>query len=109
MGRLTYDSTTEVSIDDRALAHLQIVIGAKLQRGEAFHFSWKDVDHPVEMQALWLAPDIPLHFKYFGSRPAAINKAWIAALAATSNSGGGLHLVPEPTEPGSDSGTGDRE
>lgn len=109
MGRLTYDSTTQVSIDDRVLAHLQIVIGAKLQRGEGFHFSWKDADRPGEMQTLWLAPDIPLYFKYFGSRPAAINKPWVAALAAASNSGGGLHLVPEPVEANVDSGASDRE
>ena len=34
MGKLTYDSTMTVDFDDRVLAHLQLVIGAKLRRAE---------------------------------------------------------------------------
>lgn len=39
MGKLYYDSTLNTDIDDRTLAHLQVVIGAKLRRGESFYFS----------------------------------------------------------------------
>ena len=42
MGKLTYDSTLTVDFDDRVLAHLQLVIGAKLRRAESFYFSWRD-------------------------------------------------------------------
>jgi hypothetical protein len=97
MGKLFYDSTLTVDFDDRVLAHLQIVIGAKLRRGESFYFSWKD-DPAVGdgRSTIWLAPNIALHYKYFGSRLPALNRDWIIALSASSNSAGGLQIVPEP-------------
>jgi hypothetical protein len=97
MGKLFYDSTLTVDFDDRVLAHLQIVIGAKLRRGESFYFSWKD-DPAVGdgRSTIWLAPNIPLHYKYFGSRLPALNRDWILALSASSNSASGLQIVPEP-------------
>ena len=64
MGKLTYDSTLTVDFDDRVLAHLQLVIGAKLRRHESFYFSWRD-DPAVGdgRSTLWLHPTIPLYFK----------------------------------------------
>ena len=38
MGQLIYASTFEARFDDRVLAHLQIVIVAKLRRQESFAF-----------------------------------------------------------------------
>ena len=106
MGRLTYDSTTAINFDDRTLAHLQIVIGSKLRRGESFAFSWVMNDSDGDRRnSLWMAPDIPLHFKYSGSRQPAINPAWIDELAALANSGGGLQLVPESAAGGDTSAT----
>ena len=104
MGKLTYDSTLTVDFDDRVLAHLQLVIGAKLRRAESFYFSWRD-DPAVGdgRSTLWLHPTIPLHFKYAGGRQPSINRAWIDLLMSAANSPGGLHLMPEPPE---DSGAG---
>jgi hypothetical protein len=100
MGKLTYDSTMTVDFDDRVLAHLQLVIGAKLRRGESFFFSWRD-DQSVGdgRSTLWMHPTVPLYFKYSGSRPPPINRAWIDALVGSANSATGLHIVPEPQEP----------
>jgi hypothetical protein len=39
MGAFNYDSTLKVDFDDRVLAHIQIVIGAKLRRGESCYLS----------------------------------------------------------------------
>ena len=42
MGKLVYGaSVTEIDIDDRTLAHLEIVIIAKLRRDEKFVLSWQ--------------------------------------------------------------------
>lgn len=97
MGKLTYDSTLGVDFDDRVLAHLQLVIGAKLRRGESFYFSWRD-DPAIGdgRSTLWLHPRISLVFKYAGGRQPSINRAWVDALMSTANSPGGLVLVPEP-------------
>lgn len=110
MGKLTYDSTLTVDFDDRVLAHLQLVIGAKLRRGESFYFSWRD-DPAVGdgRSTLWLHPTIPLHFKYAGGRAPSINRAWIDLLMSSANSPSGLHLMPEPPEDSSGGGGGERE
>ena len=49
MGKLTYDSTLTVDFDDRVLAHLQLVIGAKLRRAESFVDA---EDHDVRVHLL---------------------------------------------------------
>jgi len=99
MGHLVYDGgTAEVLLDDRTLAHLQIVIIAKLRRQESFAFSWKDPSSAGDGRStIWLHPMASLRFRFAGSRPPAVNPAWVALLAASANSGGGLHVLPEPT------------
>lgn len=96
MGTLTYDSSLAADFDDRTLAHLQFVIGAKLRRNEPFFFTWKD-DPAIGngRSAIWVHAAIPLTFKFAGSRPPAISRDWIDALMLSANSAGGLHLVPE--------------
>ena len=102
MGKLTYDSTMTADFDDRVLAHIQMVIGAKLRRGESFYFSWQD-DPAVGdgRSTIWLNPGIPLAFKYFGGRAPKLNRDWIESLMVSANSAGGLQLVPEPKPTGS--------
>ena len=97
MGKLIYDSTMTIDFDDRILAHLQVVIGAKLRRGESFFFSWKEDNRIGDGRtSIWLQPTIPLSFKYFGSRTPSINRLWIEALMTAANSANGLHILPEP-------------
>lgn len=98
MGKIVYgDSGIEIIFDDRDMAHLQIVIGAKLRRKESFFFSWRDTTAVGSgRSSIWLDPAIPLYFKYFGSKPPTINKEWIASLIDSSNGPGGLQYTPEP-------------
>lgn len=87
----------ELPFEDRALAHLQIVVGSKLRRGESFFFSWKQGDSPNDPRSsLWLSPAIPLLFKFSGGRPPRINTDWLRLLEETANSGRGLILLAEP-------------
>ena len=99
MGILTYDGL-ESEFDDRVLAHLHVVIVQKLRRGESFCLSWRDT-HAVGggRSSLWLHPSIPLHFKFFGSKPPALNREWISILTLSSNSSQGLVVTPEPDAP----------
>jgi hypothetical protein len=97
MGAFNYDSTLKVEFDDRVLAHMQIVIGAKLRRGESFYFSWRDDDSVGDGRTtVWLHPALPLVYKYYGGRMPRINPAWIQVLTDSANSNGGLQLLPEP-------------
>lgn len=106
MGKLLYGlSGVEIGFDDRVLAHLQVVIGAKLRRGESFYFSWKDDPNIGDGRStIWLSESIPLYFKYSGGRSPALNREWIETLISSSNSGQGLQLSEEQRPAGEASG-----
>lgn len=100
MGTIFYgDSATPIEIEDRALAHLKVVIATKLRRGESFTLSWT---HPEDQEpgrsTVWLHPSIPMRFVFDDPEPAMLSRAWIEALANSANSSGGLMLVAEPLE-----------
>ncbi|MFM9919734.1 ATP-dependent DNA ligase [Lacisediminihabitans sp. H27-G8] len=97
MGSLHYGAVNgEIAFDDRALAHLQVVIVAKLRRHESFQFSWTNSQaRGGGRNSIWLSPGSSLLFRYSGNRPILINRSWIDALAASANSGGGLVFTGE--------------
>jgi len=95
MGSFTYDRVV-VEIDDRTLAHLQIVIIVKLRRGESFLLSWRDAATVgAGRSSVWLNPGIPLYFKFVGGRPPAINPEWIERLTRRAEGAQGLVVVGE--------------
>lgn len=97
MGRMTYNSTLTADFDDRTLAHLQAAIGAKFRLGESFYFTWHDdVSRGGGHSTIWLHPNIPLNYKYFGGHAPALNGAWLAALIRSADLATGLKMVPEP-------------
>ena len=99
MGTFIYEGGPKVELEDRALTHLQLVIMAKLRRGEPFCFTWReDMSVGGGRTTVWLHPESALVFKFTGSRQPPINRTWVDALAFTSNSPGGLYLVHEPAE-----------
>lgn len=98
MGQLIYDTTTHIDIDDRPLAHLQVVIFNKLRRRESFPFSWmEDRGDGSGRSSVWLAPELPLRFRFSGNRMPTLNTQWVELLVATANTTAGLHLVHEPS------------
>jgi len=62
-------------------------------------FSWKD-DMAIGdgRTTVWVHPALSLVFKFFGARPALINRAWIDVLMATANGPTGLQITREPTQ-----------
>ncbi len=100
MGTIVYGFTGQVvSIDDRALKHLQVVIIAKLRRGEGFAFHWETpVPEGDGHAVLWLHPSVPLIFTFDEARPPSINRQWLEMLSVAANSSAGLKLMPEPSD-----------
>ena len=97
MGTIYYGgSATPIDIEDRALAHLKVVIATKLRRNESFTVSWQ---HPEDQRrgrsTLWIHPSIPLRFVFDDTEPAQLSRAWIEELANSANSSGGIMLVAE--------------
>ena len=100
MGHLHYgDHSASVEIDDRALAHLQVVILHKLRRGESFPFSWiEPTSTGSGRSTIWLHPTVTLRFTFAGNRMPSLNAAWIEQLSALANSDGGLRSTTEPLD-----------
>lgn len=98
MGKLIYGpGGHDYEIEDRALAHLQLVMLAKLRRGEAFPFTWvpeRDIGHG--RVTMWIFPAQQLQFQYSGGKMPEINRAWIDDLMTAANSGPGLRITQEP-------------
>lgn len=96
MGFLIYGGNQEYEFEDRTLAHLKIAITMKLRRQECFLMSWVN---PAERGSgrisIWLTPNIPLVFRFSGSRAPQLNKQWLDALAEHAGTPRGLIVVPE--------------
>jgi hypothetical protein len=102
VGTLYYgDSRHPISIDDRSLAHVKIVIINKLRRNESFSFSWAHADRNGR-STIWLSPAIALHFEFEGGRAPALNRHWLEQLAQVASSTAGLVLSDEPSEGAAD-------
>ncbi|NYE21440.1 hypothetical protein [Microbacterium immunditiarum] len=97
MGTIYYGGAgTPIHIEDRALAHLKVVIATKLRRNESFTVSWKHPEgEPRGRTTLWLHPSIPLRFVFDDPEPAQLSREWIEELANSANSSGGIMLVAE--------------
>jgi len=95
-------SATPIHIDDRALAHLKVVVATKLRRGESFTLTWKHPDdQPRGRSTIWLHPSIPLRFVFDDPETIDLSREWLEELAQTANSSSGITLVAEviDTEP----------
>lgn len=97
MGTIYYGgSATPIHIEDRALAHLKVVIATKLRRGESFTLSWRHPDdQPRGRSTIWLHPSIPLRFVFDEPETPRLNRQFIEDLANSANTSGGIMLVAE--------------
>ena len=102
MGTIYYGgSATPIHIDDRALAHLKVVIATKLRRSESFTVTWQHPDdQPRGRSTIWLHPSIPLRFVFDDPEPTELSRTWIEELASSANSSGGITLVAEHFDTG---------
>ena len=78
MGMLVYNGRMTLHIDDRVLAHLQVVVINKLRRRESFTFTWDD---GAQEAVCWIGPSIPLEFTYSGNRRPLLNREWLELMA----------------------------
>ena len=102
MGTIYYGGgATPIHIEDRALAHLKVVIATKLRRDESFTVSWQHPDdQPRGRSTIWLHPSIPLRFVFDDPEPAELSREWIEELANSASSTGGIMLVAEHFDTG---------
>ncbi len=93
MAQFLYGSPPEsFELDDRTLAHIEIVVLAKLRRQEAFAFSLERADGG--RSTLWIGTNSTLQFRFDGGEQ-EINRVWLEALIDSANSPAGLKILPE--------------
>lgn len=97
MGQFVYDSDTILTIDDRTLAHLQVVILDKLRRNESFALDLHDDRH---VRTVWISQRSALAFHYSGNRSPALNQRWLELMSGDAGLGGVLRVLPEPPATG---------
>ncbi|MDJ0335329.1 MAG: hypothetical protein ACOH10_00930 [Rhodoglobus sp.] len=100
MGTLYYgDSRFAIPVEDRTLSHLKVVMINKLRRGESFSFSWaKSSAEGHGRSTIWIAPSLPLHFDFEGSKAPVLNRRWLEELSLVASSGSGLVILDEPDD-----------
>ncbi len=98
MGTLVYGSgALRVEFDDRVLAHIQAVVGVKVRRNERFFLSWFDTQAVGDgRSAVWIAPEIPLAFRFTTAAQHRLNRPWVEAMILAAGSSAGLVLTREP-------------
>lgn len=96
MGFLVYGGSQEYEFEDRTLAHLKVAITTKLRRQESFLMSWvQPQERGGGRVSVWLAPSIPLVFRFAGGRPPSLNRHWIEVLTNHSHTARGLVVMSE--------------
>lgn len=97
MGTLHYGaSRTSLRMDDRALAHLQVVITTKLRRNEGFLLQW---DRPVESGSgrggFWIHPNCDIAYDYEGGREAKLDHDELDRMMVAASATGGVRITAE--------------
>jgi hypothetical protein len=105
MGSIQYGGADDaIHLDDRALAHMKVVIATKLRRNESFTLSWRHAEgDPEGRSTIWLHPSIPLRFTFDEPEAPQLNVKWIEELMHSANSSGGISLVGEVLDTPDDS------
>lgn len=101
MAKLFYGTTPEpITIDDRMLAHVKVVVATKLRRGESFTLSWTHAaDEPGGRSTIWLQPSIPLRFVFDSEQPESLDQNLLKRMANDANSSRGLSLDIDVEQP----------
>lgn len=83
-------------MDDRILAHVQLLIVAKLRKQERFLLSWQiDPRQGSGRQSIWVDAGVPIGFRFAGSRSIQINQGWLEHLIDQSYTVGGAEITNE--------------
>lgn len=95
MGQLIYGTPSDsFEMDDRTLAHVEIVTLAKLRRNESFALVMPSADGG--RTSLWISPVSTLQFR-IGDVKQEIDRVWLDQLIEGANSASGLRVELKAT------------
>jgi hypothetical protein len=95
VGKLRY-GVGVYELDDSVLAHIQVVVGLKLRRGENFFLSWRNPQTDRSgRQSVWIDNGMHLAFEYESGVIPPINREWAETLASSAATTFGLQVTDE--------------
>lgn len=96
MAQLIYNAGTAYEFDERTLAHLKIAITLKLRLRESFLLNWVvPSESGSGRRSIWLAPDLPITFRFRDNTPPQLNRLWLDALSRSAQGVRGMTVMPE--------------
>ncbi|MEP6481029.1 MAG: hypothetical protein ABJA94_03375 [Rhodoglobus sp.] len=96
MGQLLYGSPPEVfEVDDRTLAHVEVVILAKLRRNENFAVTLERTGGGLS--TIWVSTASTLQLRFDGEQH-PINRAWLETLIDSANTPAGMKVEAYPPD-----------
>src|SRR5690348_15466068 len=92
VGTLYYGNSSEpIEVPERLLAHIKVVVTAKLRRNERFTVSWTHPDGMTRGRStIWMDPSIPLRFVFDSAEAEVLDPALLRELANEAASARGL-------------------
>lgn len=95
MGTLYYGQR-QFKIEDRLLAHLQVLISLKLRRRENFFLGWsRGTAEGGGRHSIWIDNGVPIGCDYDGGRAPTIQREWVEAMAEAAGSNLGLQITED--------------
>jgi hypothetical protein len=92
MGQIHYPGRDDpIRVNDRALAHLKVVITTRMRRHEAFCLSWNG-SSGEGTETIWIAPEQPLRYEFDDTEPHDLDPRWLERLVAAANQTGGVRI-----------------
>lgn len=95
MGKLTYGAIQrEIVIDDKLLAHIEVVVLSRLRRNNAFALRWtENVEGGDDVRrTIWVHPNSDLYFEYETPEHGELDREVLDKLAKSADSNAGINL-----------------
>jgi hypothetical protein len=94
MGKLVYGAIQrEITIEDRLLAHLEVVILSRLRRNNAFALRWVERAEVGDgRRTVWVHQDSDLYFEYDDAEQAELDRELLDRLAKAADTNTGINL-----------------
>lgn len=98
MGYLHIGQTGFVTaIDDRALAHLKVVVLSALRKDQRLSLTLsRGTAEGGGRETFWIHPGTDLRFSFLGGRPPRLNPSWLRIMVASCQADTGLYIMDEP-------------
>jgi hypothetical protein len=100
LGTLHYGaSRTSLHMEDRALAHLQVVITTKLRRNEGFLIQWeRPRDSGSGRGGFWVHPNCDLAYEYEAALDAALDPEELERMMMAASGTGGVRVTADDAD-----------